>query len=703
MNGQFSQGSPQKKGGLTTQQWLIAGLVVMVVVLISCLSLTIGFSIRNIFDNNRTGMTADNSTPITPEVIATNNPTKTPEVIATPSPDNSTTVPSPDDPTPTPTATLLADPDPDFYVYACASCAIGDGFDPAVNNHFLAQSIFLNSYETLVTYKREDPTRFNPQLASEFYTSSNGRVYKFPIREGIKFHKGGTLTAEDVAYTFQRSMLMGHPDSAHVYFAEAILGVGIHNVALLVDDEMFGQPHLLKEAPSDKLRAVCEQVKEAIQTDGNIVTITLKQPWQPFLAMLAVGGWGAIMDKQWVIENDGWDGQCSTWQNYYAIGPEENPFTKIDLINGTGPYQYESGDEEEGSIIFIANEHYWRRPPQISRVVWELLDKQEESISQLKTGEADSAYVRPYQFPELDSLVGERCTYNEQTRDFDCTATSHPNNSLRSYEGHPSNTREDVLFVFDINDDEENPYIGSGRLDGQGIRPDFFSDIHVRRAFNYCFDWSRYIELTLNDEAIQNVGPLIPTQLGYNPNGPKYSLNLDKCAKELEMAWDGDVAENGFRLQLPYYRVVLQILQENLAKVDSRYVIEILEDLPEDFDGNYEVRSGRLPLYIAGWAGLTGDPHGWAGPFLVGYHARTQRIPQETIDIFSPLVNQAAMEENRDKRQEIYEKLTELDYENAIAIRLASRTSERHYEHRWVKGWYYNPVLSGFYYYALEK
>ena len=39
-----------------------------------------------------------------------------------------------------------------------------------------------------------------------------------------------------------------------------------------------------------------------------------------------------------------------------------------------------------------------------------------------------------------------------------------------------------------------NPYIGSGELDGNGIPADFFSDVHVRKAFNYCFDYDAYID-----------------------------------------------------------------------------------------------------------------------------------------------------------------------------------------------------------------
>ena len=31
------------------------------------------------------------------------------------------------------------------------------------------------------------------------------------------------------------------------------------------------------------------------------------------------------MDKEWVVENGGWDGTCDTWQNYYGIDSSSSP------------------------------------------------------------------------------------------------------------------------------------------------------------------------------------------------------------------------------------------------------------------------------------------------------------------------------------------------------------------------------------------
>jgi peptide/nickel transport system substrate-binding protein len=106
------------------------------------------------------------------------------------------------------------------------------------------------------------------------------------------------------------------------------------------------------------------------------------------------------------------------------------------------------------------------------------------------------------------------------------------------------------MFNFNIATEGGNPFVGSGQLDGNGIPADFFSDIHVRKAFNYCFDFEAYIADALAGEAVQVSGFSIPGMLGYDQNGPMYHFDMDKCAEELQQAWDGQVWEKGFRLQI---------------------------------------------------------------------------------------------------------------------------------------------------------
>ena len=68
----------------------------------------------------------------------------------------------------------------------------------------------------------------------------------------------------------------------------------------------------------------------------------------------------------------------------------------------------------------------------------------------------------------------------------------NPEGQLTRVTGLESTTRTDVFFTFSINA-EGNNFIGSGKLDGNGIPADFFSDIHVRKAFAYCFNYEQYL------------------------------------------------------------------------------------------------------------------------------------------------------------------------------------------------------------------
>ena len=80
---------------------------------------------------------------------------------------------------------------------------------------------------------------------------------------------------------------------------------------------------LQKEDPA-KLKEVCDKVTAAVVADdaAGTVVFNLAQAWGPFLVTLA-GSWAGIVDKKWIGENGGWDGNCDTWQNFYGVTSEE--------------------------------------------------------------------------------------------------------------------------------------------------------------------------------------------------------------------------------------------------------------------------------------------------------------------------------------------------------------------------------------------
>jgi len=184
--------------------------------------------------------------------------------------------------------------------------------------------------------------------------------------------------------------------------------------------------------------------------------------------------------------------------------------------------------------------------------------------------------------------------------------------------------------------------------------------------------------------------------VGYDQNGPHYTYDVEMCQAEIEKAWDGKVAENGFRFQIAFNsgnvtrQTVAEILQANFSDIDPKYQIEIIGLPWPSFLSS--IRAKRLPVFVSGWQEDIHDPHNWAQPFMVGTYAARQNMPAEMLAEFKALVS-AGVGAAPEDRDEIYKELTALDYKYTPAIRLAIATG-RHYEQRWVEGYYYNPIFT---------
>ena len=603
--------------------------------------------------------------------------------------------------------------------------------DPALDYETAGGLIVGNVYETLVTYNREKADEFIPQLATEWTISDDGTVYTFTIRQGIKFHEGGDLTPEDVAYTFQRGLLQGGTASPQWLLAEPFFGVGMDDVSLLVDPEgnLYDDREGLSGADAATLTAACDKVQSSIVADdaAGTVTMTLAQSWGPFLATIA-NNWGSIMDKEWVIENGGWDGSCDTWQNFYGMTSEEDPFTPI--ANGTGPFKLDHWTQGE-EIVLARNDDYWRTEPAweggptgpaaLERVVIQTVDEFGTRFAMFQAGDADSLVVGSNaDYAQVDPFVGEECIYNTDTGNFDaCTPVGDGTGPFRVYKNIPLVSHTDVFLNFNIASDQ---YIGSGQLDGNGIPADFFNDIHIRKAFNYCFDWDIFISDVMVGEGSQTMTIPVAGMPGYDANAAHYTYDTAKCEEEFKLADvdkdgipagedpEGDVWTTGFRFAATYNQgnttrqAVAEILASNLGSVNELFLVETL-GLPWPAFLQSQ-RDMTLPLFISGWLEDIHDPHNWYQPYIIGTYGRRQSLPEDLTSQFQGLLNQGVSENDPAKRSEIYAQVNQLYYDNAPGILTATQLNRR-YEQRWVNGYYYNPILSegttGGYFYALSK
>jgi peptide/nickel transport system substrate-binding protein len=609
-------------------------------------------------------------------------------------------------------------PRPDTYTFI--EFGDPDTLDPNLNYETAGGELIMNVAEGLIFYDFTDGTSFIPQLATEVPTLENGGIsedgmtYTFNIRQGVKFHNGNDFTPSDFEYTFERGLLQSSPDGPQWLLIEPIMGYASGDITEEIGDgEYAGDPEALKaNASPEELVAVCEKVKAAIEADdeAGTLTINLAMPWGPFLATIAQG-WGMALDKEWAMENGAWDGSCDTWVDMeYAMTSENDPLT--DKINGTGPYMLDYWTPGEGWVL-VANENYWRQPgdeiwpggpsgvPRIKRIVYKNIPEWGTRFAMLQAGDAEIVAVPLANRPQADQFVGEFCDW--QT--FECEPNpDNPDGILRKWGGLPSVSRTNVFLNFDLSQDEGvNPYSGSGQLDGNGIPPDFFQDIHVRKAFMYCFDYDTFIADAQNGDGVRNNGPIIKDMLGYNEDGEYYPFDLEKCEAELVEAHGGVLPETGFRFQMAFNtgnlarQTACNILQSSLRGINSAYQVECL-GLPWPTMLR-AFRAGQLPAVASGWIEDIHDPHNWAQPFTVGTYAGRQNLDPELRAQFQELVTAGVMEADPAKREQIYFELQRLYHDSAIQITLSQATGVR-YEQRWVNDWFFRVGQFGGYFYA---
>ena len=261
-------------------------------------------------------------------------------------------------------------------------------------------------------------------------------------------------------------------------------------------------------------------------------------------------------------------------------------------------------------------------------------------------------------------------------------------------------------------------YIGSGMLDGNGIPADFFADVHIRKAFNYAFDWDTFITDVLQGEAVQSMQLPLAGMPGYDPNAPHYTFDLEKSAEEFKLADldhdgipagddpEGDVWTTGFRLQMLYNQgnttrqVIAEILASNLGTVNELFSVEVL-GLPWPAYLAAQ-RAGQIPTMTAGWQEDIHDAHNWYQPYTTGAYGARQNMPADMTAQFKVLLDKGVGETDPAKRDAIYKEMNQLFYDLTPGNILTSGISHG-YEQKWVEGRVYNPILAGDYYYPITK
>ncbi len=570
-----------------------------------------------------------------------------------------------------PAAAWAAGPvkNPDTYTYVTISDA--DSMDPAWAYDSASDLIILNVYDTLWTFDKGSTEKLVPLIATKIPSKENGlispdgKTYTIPLRRGVKFHDGALMTPEDVRYSILRFMLLDRAAGPSSLLLEPLLGY----------------PTTRDEA--DKiLPHVWEDAQRAVTVRGDNLVLRLKRPYAPILSILAT--WAPVLSKQWAVAHKDWDGTEATWAKFNNSAKEQSPF--FEREDGTGPFKLDRWDRRTQEFLLERFDGYWRAPAKIKYVVVKGVNEFGTRKLMLMAGDADAIYADRPLWSQLQGLPGVKII-----------------DDLPTMENDPV-----VFFTFKVNT-VGNSYTGSGKLDGDGIPPDFFADKDVRKGFAYAFDYKDFIGDVLHGKGTQATGSIPASMPGHNPNQRTYHLDLAKAAAHFKKAFGGQVWEKGFHFTIAYNsgnmprETVCQIIKRNIEGLNPKFKIDVRSvEWPTFLDAQ---KDSKLPIFVLGWNADYPDPHNFAFPLLhsKGDYPPYQHFKDPEMD---RIIEQANVETNAAKRKQLYYKLQALEYEEVPHLNLVDELRYRT-QRDWVKGWVNNPVFPdapyGSYFYTLYK
>ena len=550
------------------------------------------------------------------------------------------------------TATYAQVKNPDTFVLADIGSV--ETLDPAKAYDNAGAAKLYTIYQNLIFFKDPHTDQFSPILATEVPSvenggiSEDGKTYTFTIRKGVKFHEGGDLTPEDVVYSFKRAMISDPAGGPMWMMLEALTGS---------DTTRDGDA---------MVPGIFEKIDKSVEAKGDKVILHLPKAYPPLLGILCYSS-ASVLDKEWAIANGCWDGNIANAAKYNKPAEGKEPLRTI--ANGTGPYKLRLWETSK-QFVFERFDGYWGPKPTIKTAIVKYVAEHATRMLMLKAGDADRVHVGKTFLHEVEGMKGVKVTKLPQL-----AVTG-------------------ALFCQKI-DPTGNPSIGSGKLDGEGIPPDFFSDINVRKAFMHAYDGDTFLEEVLNGLGSLPGTPLIKG-LAYKKDVPMYEFDLKKSEAYMKKAWGGQVWEKGFKMIITHNtgrderEAAALMLKENIMSLNPKFQIEVRNVDWKDYMP--AIRQFRYPIFIIGWGADYPDPHNFMYPYMSSNGTYGKYMGYNNPDV-DKLLKAGIENVEPDKRAAAYDKLQNIWYEDALGIALF-QPLELFVYRDYVKGYNRNPMFS---------
>lgn len=219
--------------------------------------------------------------------------------------------------------------------------------DPHIQNDSHSEQIVAMLYSKLVKFET-DGTIVN-DLAESYTVSEDKLTWTFKLKEGVKFHNGKELTAEDVKGTYDRFM-PGSEEAARLNVTERT--------------KMFVSVDII---------------------DKYTVSITTNEPYGPMLASLA-SSYLSIMDPDVIAE--------------YGVNTGDFPESSI----GTGPYKIVSWQKGQ-ELVVERFDDYFGEKAKIKTVKTRIVPEAASRVIALENGEVD--LIKQFPAEDMDRFQAD--------------------------------------------------------------------------------------------------------------------------------------------------------------------------------------------------------------------------------------------------------------------------------------------------------
>ncbi len=230
-------------------------------------------------------------------------------------------------------------------------------FDPALARDIYSITIIQQLFDGLIQIDQN--LNVIPAIARSWKISPDGLTYTFFLREGVKFHNGREIVAEDFVYSFTR---MADPKnkSPAAHLLEKVLG--------------FSQFQDGKTSDLKGLRSV----------DKHMFEIRLSDPFYPFISVLGTFHFKVVPKEE--------------------IEKPESVFARHPI--GSGPFRFVSMKEKE-EIILESNHDYFEGRPYLDKIIFKIFHgaPRETILKEFKEGGLEESFLPP---DEIDKVVHEK-------------------------------------------------------------------------------------------------------------------------------------------------------------------------------------------------------------------------------------------------------------------------------------------------------